>query len=99
MGPLGAVAGRIGDRTVNCATGATGVFGCGADQQAPPYADDVRREVSALRSYFAGPHPLYIVGRDGDCFTLRLAPPLPEPAVRRPGALLLRSVDGRTHPA
>lgn len=79
VGPLGAVAGRIGDRTVNCATGATGVFGCAADQQAPPYADDVSREVATLRSYFAGPHPLYIVGRDRDCFTLRLARRYPSP--------------------
>jgi len=79
LGPLGAVAGRIGDRTVNCATGATGVFRCAAEEPAPPYADEVRHEVSILRSYFAGRSPLYVVGHDGDCFTLRLHLRYPSP--------------------
>jgi hypothetical protein len=79
VGPLGAVAGRIGDRTVNCGTGATGVFRCAADQQALPYADEVRGEVSTLRSYFAGRYPLYTVSRDGGCFTLRLSRRYPSP--------------------
>jgi hypothetical protein len=79
VGPLGAVAGRIGDRTVNCAIGATGVFRCAADQPAPPYPDEVSREVSTLRSYFAGRYPLYSVGHDGDCFTPRLRRRFPSP--------------------
>jgi hypothetical protein len=79
VGPLGAVAGRMGDRTVNCSTGATGTFRCAADQQALPYVDEVRREVSTLRGYFAGPNPLYAVSRDGGCFTLRLRRRYPSP--------------------
>ena len=79
VGPLGAVAGRIGDRTVNCGTGATGVLRCAAEQQAPPYAVEVDREVSALRSYFTGSVPLYALDRQGDCFTLRLRRLYPSP--------------------
>jgi len=79
VGPLGAVAGSIGGRTVNCGTGATGALRCGGDQPAPPYSDEVRREVSALRSYFAGTSPLYAVKHDGDCFTLRLRRQYPSP--------------------
>jgi len=79
VGPLGAVAGRIGDRTVNCGTGATGVFRCAADQPAPRYDDEVDREVSALRSYFAGRLPLYGLDRVGDCFALRLRRVYPSP--------------------
>jgi len=79
VGPLGAVAGSIGGRTVNCGTGATGALRCGGDQPAPPYSDEVRREVSALRSYFAGNSSLYTVKHDGDCFTLRLRRQYPSP--------------------
>ena len=79
VGPLGAVAGRIGDRTVNCGTGASGVFRCAADQPALPYADEVRREVATLRTYFAGSSPLYTVSHAGGCFTLRLRHRYPSP--------------------
>ena len=79
LGPLGAVAGRIGERTVNCGTGATGAFRCAADRPAAPYADEVRREVSALRSYFVGGASVYALGRDGDCFTLRRRLVYPSP--------------------
>ena len=79
VGPLGAVAGRIADRTLNCGTGASGTFRCAADQPALPYADAVHREVSTLRGYFAGRHPLYALAHDGECFTLRLRFRYPSP--------------------
>jgi hypothetical protein len=79
VGPLGAVAGRIGDRTVNCGTGATGALRCAGDQPVLPYADEAAREVATLRSYFAGRSPLYTLEHDGDCFTLRLRRRYPSP--------------------
>jgi hypothetical protein len=79
VGPLGAVAGRIGGRTVNCGTGATGVFRCAGREPASPYADEVRREVSTVRSYVAGDAPLYVLRHEGDCFSLRLSRRYPSP--------------------
>jgi hypothetical protein len=79
VGPLGAVTGRLGGSTVNCGLGATGVLRCGRGTPAPPYAEEVRGEVDALRSYLVGTSPLYRLQREGRCFVLSLRYRYPSP--------------------
>ena len=79
VGPLGAVAGRLEGRAVNCGIGATGEFRCGRDEPVGPYADEVRRDVSVLRSYLVGASPLYALRRDPSCFVLTLRLRFPSP--------------------
>jgi hypothetical protein len=79
VGPLGAVAGRLAGRSVNCGVGASGVLRCGSGQAVGSYADEVRRDVSALRSYFVGDRPLYSLRRDRGCFVLKLGYRYPSP--------------------
>jgi hypothetical protein len=79
VGPLGAVAGRLDGRIVNCATGVTGVFRCGTGEPAPEYTKEVADEVATLREYFVAPLSLYSLSVEGDCFALRLARTYPSP--------------------
>jgi hypothetical protein len=79
VGPLGAIAGAVDGRVVNCAEGRSDVLRCGPGHAAPPHAREVAREVAALRSYFAAPLSLYTVRAEGDCFALRLARRYPSP--------------------
>ena len=79
VGPLGAVAGRIRGRIVNCGTGSTGVLRCGPGEPAPAYDDDVANEVAILRGYFVAPLSLYSLRVEDGCFSLRLARRYPSP--------------------
>jgi hypothetical protein len=79
VGPLGAVAGRVGGRIVNCGIGSTGVLRCGPGERAPAYGDDVANEVAILRGYLAAPLSLYSLRVENGCFALRLARTYPSP--------------------
>jgi hypothetical protein len=79
VGPLGAVAGRVDGRIINCATGSTGALRCGPGEPAPDYEKEVADEVAILRGYFEAPLSLYSVRADGECFALRLARAYPSP--------------------
>jgi hypothetical protein len=69
----GTVEGRIGGRVLACTTGAEGNLTCRDGGVAPPYDDDVKRELDTLATYFAGPQPLYRAEAEGaDCFGLTL---------------------------
>jgi hypothetical protein len=75
------VRGRIGDAVVRCNTSVDGTYACfPSDADAGPYQDEVDEEVTALRSYFTGPRPLYRVARGDDgCFVLDQDAPTIDP--------------------
>ena len=79
VGPLGAVAGRVDGRVVNCSTGSTGVMRCGPGEPAPGYDEEVANEVAILRDYFVAPRSLYSLRAEDGCFALRLARAYPSP--------------------
>jgi hypothetical protein len=69
----GTVSGRIGGRVLACTTGADGKLSCRDGGPAPPYDDDVRRQLDTLATYFAGSRPLYRAEvQGGNCFRLVL---------------------------
>ena len=80
----GTVEGRVNGRVVACTTGADGALTCRDGGVAPPYDDDVDKEMATLSGYFAGSAPLYRAAAQGrDCFELVLrrtilAPPYGE---------------------
>ena len=82
----GTVEGRVNGHTLACNTGADGQLACRDGGPAPPFEDDVRRQLDTLAGYFAGPVPLYRAEvRGGDCYGLVLlrsilAPPYGETA-------------------
>lgn len=80
----GAVEGRVDGRVVACTTPADGSLTCRDGGPAPPYDDDVSKELATLSAYFAGSDPLYRADeRVAGCFDLVLrrtilAPPYGE---------------------
>jgi hypothetical protein len=82
----GTAEGRINGRIVACTTGAEGVVTCRDGGPAPPFADDLAKQLAALSGYFAGSAPLYRADLgDAGCFGLVLrrtilAPPYGESA-------------------
>jgi hypothetical protein len=70
---LGSVDAVEGGRRLACAPDAEGVVACRDGGPAPPYREEVRSELSVLRTYVTGAGRLYgVVADDGGCFTLRL---------------------------
>jgi hypothetical protein len=82
----GTVEGRVNGQLVACTTGAEGALTCSNGGPAPPFADDVAKELATLSGYFAGSDPLYRANQlSGGCFELLLrhailAPPYGESA-------------------
>jgi len=82
----GTVEGRVNGQLVACTTGADGALTCRDGGPAPPFADDVAKEVAILSGYFDGSEPLYRAEvQGGGCFGLVLrhtilAPPYGESA-------------------
>lgn len=82
----GTAEGRLAGRVVACTTGPDGTVACRDGGPAPPYEDEVSKEMATLSGYFAGPDPLYRADeQEGGCFGLVLvrtilAPPYGESA-------------------
>jgi len=82
----GTVEGSVNGRVVACTTGTDGALTCRDGGPAPPYADEVAKEVATLAAYFNGADPLYrAAAAGGGCFELVLrhtilAPPYGESA-------------------
>lgn len=85
---FGAVRGQLNGSPVRCSSDPVGGYRCFAsDAVAPPYEDEVADELDALRSSVLGATAIYTVRADGDCFTLELIAPYPDPPYGRRGQL------------
>src|SRR5205823_50148 len=71
-------------RRLPCTTGPRGALQCRDGGPAPPYGQEVDRELALLRGYLSGPDPLYRVRVEGGgCYRLELLVSMPAPPYGR----------------
>jgi hypothetical protein len=72
---LGTVDARLAGVDVACGVGSTGTLTCRRQPGATPFDKTVDDQVGILRTYVAGPAPLYAVAELAGCFQLTLQVP------------------------
>jgi len=81
---LGSIDARRHGRRLACTTGPRGALQCRDGGPAPPYGQEVDRELALLRGYLSGPDPLYRVRVEGGgCYRLELLVSMPAPPYGR----------------
>jgi hypothetical protein len=72
---LGSVTARQGNVLIGCAPGGDGKVRCSSEGTAPPYDEEVNRQLIILGPYVTGPQALYDVAQLAGCFQLILRLP------------------------